>query len=69
MASAYTFNVIGPTSGTLLAGVEYEYQFDLAVDNNMYSTQIGSAAGDLALTFTVPESVKKDLLNCSKETN
>lgn len=50
-----TFNVIGPTSGTLLAGIEYEYMFDLAVDNNMYSPQTGTALGDLALTLVVPE--------------
>jgi hypothetical protein len=55
-------NIVGPTSGTLLAGVEYEYQFGLAVDNNQYSPQTGSAVGELALDFIVPEPATMLLL-------
>jgi len=48
-------NDIGPTSGVLLAGHQYEYMFGLALDTNPYSPETGIATGNLSLTFTIPE--------------
>jgi len=50
------FNDVGPTSGVLLAGHQYLYEFGLSVDTNRFSPEVGTATGNLALTFAaVPE--------------
>lgn len=48
-------NVVGPITGTLQAGREYLYEYGLAVDNNMFSPEVGTATGNLSLTFAIPE--------------
>jgi hypothetical protein len=43
-----------PTTGILTTGRIYEFDFDLAADNNMYSPDTGVAQGQVAIAF-VPE--------------
>ena len=43
-----------PTTGTLLKGRTYEFDYELAVDNNRFSPDTGTANGALSITF-VPE--------------
>ena len=40
-----------PATGTLTAGRTYEFDFELAADNNRFSPQIGTATGLLGITF------------------
>jgi hypothetical protein len=50
-----------PVTGTLLAGRTYEFDFELAADNNMYSPGVGTATGGVSISF-VPEPVSFLLL-------
>jgi hypothetical protein len=50
-----------PVTGTLTAGRTYEFDFELAADNNRFSPQTGSANGGVAITF-VPDPATMLLL-------
>ena len=44
-------NTIGPVTGTLMAGRQYQYTFELAADCNQFSPETGMATGGVTLTF------------------
>ena len=50
-----------PITGTLQAGRTYEFDFELAADNNRFSPQTGTATGSVAIAF-VPEPVTACIL-------
>jgi hypothetical protein len=49
-----------PTTGTLTAGRTYEFDFELAADNNRLSPDIGIASGLLGVTFVPLQAVCGD---------
>jgi hypothetical protein len=47
-------NIVGPVTGTLTQGRQYEFDFELQTDTNKFTQQAGTAAGNMSLVF-VPE--------------
>jgi hypothetical protein len=50
-----------PMTGTLIAGRTYEFDFELAVDNNPKSPEIGIASGLLGITLVPQQAVCGDV--------
>lgn len=50
-----------PVTGTLTAGRTYEFDFELAADNNRYSPEVGTAGGLVGIALTPLQAVCGDV--------